>query len=463
MISIYRRILGNFSVLAFVSLLISSWMFVSCVVNEAESVSFEKALDEELNSLLRDVSENGTLADFTFPAENNFADIPQDPSNPITTEKVVLGKLLFHETAIGNVPLYEKGLHTYSCASCHHAEAGFQAGVKQGIGEGGIGFGFAGEGRKNSLAYHIDSLDVQPIRSPTAMNVAYQEAMLWNGQFAGTDINRGTEAAWKEGTPIATNHLGYEGVETQAIAGLVVHRMDISEEIVTDLGYKFYFDKAFSDWAAGKRYTRETAGLAIAAYERTILANKAPFQRWLKGEQNALTIEEKQGALLFFGKANCVSCHAGPALNSMDFYALGMEDLEGENVFHGSGVNLEGTAKGRGGFTGNPEDDYAFKVPQLYNLKDSPFYGHGGSFNSIREVLEYKNSALAENADVPTSSLSPQFVPLQLSPEEIGQLERFLGDALYDPELSRYKPSLLPSGYCFPNNDLVSKQDLGCD
>ena len=67
------------------------------------------------------------------------------------------------------------------------------------------------------------------------------------------------------------------------------------------------------------------------------------------------------------------------------------------------------TKKGRGGFTGNPEDDYKFKTPQLYGLKYAPFYGHGGNFTSLRDLVVYKNTAISQNADVPQSQLADEF------------------------------------------------------
>src|SRR4051794_31233596 len=99
--------------------------------------------------LSQEISDAVTLdkADFILPQSNDLASIPQDPQNPLTAEKVQLGQLLFHETKLGGNPKVASGIYTYSCASCHHAEAGFQSGLAQGIGEGGIGFGLTGEGR----------------------------------------------------------------------------------------------------------------------------------------------------------------------------------------------------------------------------------------------------------------------------------------------------------------------------
>lgn len=420
-------------------------------------------LDQQLQNALEQKAGRDGLRDFQLPASNELDRIPQDPRNPLTAEKVALGKLLYHETGLGIAPLKEIGSTTYSCASCHLAAAGFQAGRVQGIGEGGIGIGMRGEGRQKAPAYQGEDLDVQPIRSPTTLNVAYQRNMLWNGQFGATGMNAGTESQWTPGTPKETNHLGYEGVETQAIAGLEVHRQVVTEDLMADLGYKDMFDEVFSDWPADERYTRETAGLAIAAYERTLLSDQAPFQRWLRGEQTAMSDLEKEGAILFFGKADCASCHSGPALNSEAFYALGMNDLDqvAEDVFATDATNLE--HRGRGGFTGRDSDLYKFKVPQLYNLKDSPFYGHGSSLRSIREVIAYKNRAEKENPRVPENRLAPQFEPLNLTDEEMDAITAFIETGLYDPNLMRYQPATVMSGLCFPNNDNPSRDDLGCN
>lgn len=417
------------------------------------------ALDDELETTLRSEAPNQDLAYFRMPASDDFASIPQDPKNPMTAAKVALGQLLYHETALSINVKHAGNAQTASCASCHHAAAGFQAGRIQGIGEGGIGFGERGEGRVNDPNIPIEDLDVQPIRTPTAMNGAYQELMLWNGQFGGIGDNIGTEANWTADTPKENNHLGYHGLETQAVAGLSVHRMaDVDTSIVaTEPTYVQMYADAFP----GQALSRENAGLAIAAYERTLLANEAPFQRWLQGDSDAMTDAQKRGAILFFGKADCAACHTGPALNSMTFHALGMPDLDGDGVYGNVPVD-EGESLGRGGFTGNAADNYKFKTPQLYNLKDSPFMGHGGTFRSVREVIEYKNRAQAARSEA-TSHLSTMFVPLNLTEAEVADLTAFVENGLYDANLARYVPASLPSGNCFPVNDAQARIDLGCD
>src|SRR5690606_33421393 len=104
-----------------------------------------------------------------------------------------------------------------------------------------------------------------------------------------------------------------------------------------------------------------------------------------------------------------------------------------------------------------------FKVPQLYNLKDVGFYFHGASKNSLREVVEYFNEAVPENSLVDPAIISPFFKPLNLTEAEIDDLVEFLENGLYDPDLERYRPEIIMSGNCFPNNDPLSRSQMRCD
>jgi len=150
----------------------------SCAPDESPNTT-TSSIDLELEAALRDVSEGVGKNHFKLPSSNDLNAIPQDPKNPLSPVKIELGKRLFHETGIATAGKIEETAGTFSCASCHFAGAGFQAGRFQGIGEGGMGFGLNGEGRVVNTLFPMDSIDVQPLRSPTAMNGAYQEAMLW--------------------------------------------------------------------------------------------------------------------------------------------------------------------------------------------------------------------------------------------------------------------------------------------
>jgi cytochrome c peroxidase len=286
--------------------------------------------------------------------------------------------------------------------------------------------------------------------------------MLWNGGLGATVVNATTQASWT-GAAFSNNFLGYEGLETLGFAAIPKHRLFVDTAwLCANTDYKNLFDEAFPNTPAASRVSITTVSLAIAAYERTVLVNQSPFQRWLRGDKSALTNDENAGRQLFFGKAKCSSCHNGPALNSLAFYALGMSDFQqGVN----GAINVSTSAiedKGRGGFTNRNGDMYKFKVPQLYNLKDVHYLGHGASFTSVEQVVRYLNAAIPQNLNVPLARLPKQFVPLGLTDTEISQLVKFIEDGLYDPNLSRYVPTSVPSGNCIPNNDTQSKIDRGC-
>lgn len=432
--------------------------FNSCISDD--QLTEDALLESNLRDLIKSRSVNNDLSYYIMPSSTDFDNIPQDPNNPLNPYKVALGKLLFHETAFTFDNRYQNSAQTYSCASCHHAGAGFQSGNAQGIGDGGLGFGINGEGRMADLSMDLRHLDVQAIRSPSILNLAFQENLLWNGKLGSGGANAGYVEQWDSDTGAQNNSKGYEGLETQAIAGIGVHRMGFDEASIIEYNYKEDFDNAFPDLEDSIKYSNEGAALAIAAYERTVFANKAPFQDWLKGDEQAMSTVEKRGAMLFFGKAGCYSCHNGPSLALMDYAALGLNDLKESNPFFIPPI--DSLPLGRGFFTKNSEDYYRFKIPQLYNLKDNPFYGHGSSINSLIEMIEYKNLAIPENSLVPEERLDDRFVPLGLTEEEVVTLTIFIQNSLYDPNLDRYVPDYTNSLGCFPNNDPISQQDLNC-
>jgi cytochrome c peroxidase len=400
-----------------------------------------------------------------MPASDDYASLPnQDPKNPVTAAKVELGRMLFFETGLGLEPKYPVSKIAYSCSSCHIPSRGFTAGRFQGVADGAVGFGDSGEGRSKNPLYTGDDVDAQGARPLPTINTTYVTNALWAGTFGSFGVNEGTSAVWHQDTLVEINFKGLMGLEANNARALIVHRQVINKAVTDSLGYTAMFDAAFPEIPVNERYTRQTGAFAIAAYFRTILTNEAPFQRWLKGEKNAMTEQQKNGALVFFGKAGCVSCHNSPSLNSVPhrFFALGVKNLyqSGHDVFR-TGPNDKRNL-GRGGFTGLAEDMHKFKVPQLYNLKHTDFYFHGASKNSLREVVEYFNNGVAENPDVPASQIAPQFRPLGLTEQEIVDLVEFLENGLYDPNLERYAPTQTMSGNCFPNNDPLSRIEMGC-
>lgn len=442
------------ALIAFAAILLAG----SCVKDQMKPLP---DLDYELKGLLNSVSPSNSFQYYITPEREDLGNIPQDPKNQLNAEKVDLGNMLFFETGIAQQALNEEGTGTYSCSTCHVPEAGFKPGKAQGIADGGVGFGIFGEERIRNTKYKEEDMDVQGARPLSMINVAYAENTMWNGSFGGTATNIGTEHLWEEDPIFHGNIEGYHGIEAQNIEGMELHRLLVTEEIAEELGYKELFDKAFSDFDEEERYTNLTASLAISAYIRTIFPNEAPFQKWLKGDDYAMTSEEKKGAMLFFDKAGCVNCHKSPGLSSLEYHAIGVKDMHQRPSF---GTSSDDTRNlGRGGFTGLDEDMHKFKVPQLYNLSDTPFYFHGSSHDDLKDVVRYFNNAIPENEFVPEEQISNLFIPLELTEEEINDLTSFLDRALRDPKLVRYYPDEVLSGNCFPNADFQSRMDLGCN
>jgi cytochrome c peroxidase len=174
--------------------------------------------------------------------------------------------------------------------------------------------------------------------------------------------------------------------------------------------------------------------------------------------------EQKRGAIVLLTSGKCVECHTGPALSSNTFYAFGLGDFDdAPNAVIQSMVDMDKTARGRGGFTNNPDDNYKFKTPTLYNLGHGNPLGHGGTIATVEDMIRYKVAGNKENTMVPDGQLAEEFGAISLSEQEILDLTAFVGIALQDPELLRYVPESLPSGACFPNSDVQSKNDMGCE
>jgi len=136
-------------------------LITSCAKDVTQEDTY---LDAKLKKSIEQISENNSLSYYVLPSEDDLSIIPQDPKNPLTAEKVELGKMLFYETGFGADAKFESGKGTYACVSCHIPAAGFRPGSAQGIADGGIGFGQNGEMRVKNSEYKESDIDVQSAR-----------------------------------------------------------------------------------------------------------------------------------------------------------------------------------------------------------------------------------------------------------------------------------------------------------
>lgn len=430
--------------------------YLSCT---KDTTPTNASIDEALLNLISSTA-GGGIDHYKLPDYKDLSAIPEDSKNPLTEEKVRLGQMLFFETGLAVDAMKPESVGTYSCATCHNPMAGFKPNNFQGIADGGVGLGTDGDGRLMNTSYLESEIDVQSARPLSLVNVAYVTNTMWNGMFGAHHVNEGTEDRWLTELGNHTNHEGFDGIMSSNLEGQLVHRLNISKEFCDSNGYTEYFDAAFPDVDVSERYSQVTVVRALSNFIRTIIATDAPFQRFIKGDGEAMTMQEKRGADLFFSKARCVSCHNSPGLSAVDFHVLGVKDMFQIPSYNADASDFRNL--GRGGFTGKVQDLYKFKIPTVYNLDDTKFFFHGSSMNTLEEVVEYKDRAVSENPNIPDSLLSPLFTPIGLTAEQKADLVAFLRNGLRDPNLARYFPDELPSGNCFPNADQQSKIDLGC-
>ena len=244
--------------------------------------------------------------------------------------------------------------------------------------------------------------------------------------------------------------------------------------------YRQLFADVFPEVARGEPIDFFMFGKAIAEFEFTLVFADAPIDRFARGDSEAMTPEQKRGAVLFFGKAGCVSCHAvSGLLNEMfsDFqkHAIGVPQIAplfgagtGNVVFAGTGQDED---FGLEEITGNPADRYKFRTAPLRNLAVSPAFFHNGAFTRLEDAIRFHLNVvagartydpvraavpgdLAQRVGPPVAAkrLDPLIRrPTPLDPGQFDDLVVFVRDGLHDPRvnartLCQLVPAAVPSG-----------------
>jgi cytochrome c peroxidase len=307
----------------------------------------------------------------------NLGALPPRPSanqNANAAVTVELGKLLFFDKRLS-----KEG--SLSCASCHDPAKAFSDARSLGVGVGG---------------------KVLTRRTPSVLNSAYNPLQFWDGRASSLE----------EQASMPMLSAAEMGVPDRAWAVDRLQRVP---------HYRELFRKAF-----GEPITFDGITTAIAAFERTLTTPYSAFDRYVKGDKQALTSQQKRGLILFFSKASCTECHNGPNFTDNQFHALGR--LPGEEQT----IDL-----GRFGVTKNPADRGAFKTPTLRNIALRAPYMHNGSLATLADVVALYNrgGGPGEKSDL--------LHPLDLTPDEQSDLLSFL-DSLAGV-LPQVEPPILPA------------------
>ena len=340
--------------------------------------------------------------------------------NPTTPAKVALGRVLFWDPLLS-------GPRDVACATCHHPQFGYAENRDLSIGVTGEGLGhrrrFAAGG----------SIPLVKRNSQTILNVA----------FSGSDVDGAYDPA---AAPMFWD-VRARSLETQALEPLKAleemrghtYPEDTAVDTVTlridaIAEYRRLFAAAFGGERA---VTAANIGKALAAFQRTLTATNAPFDRYMRGDRAAMSDAQVRG-MRRFERIGCVRCHNGPMFSDYKLHVLGVPDNPALPASD-AGAGDRGTG-----------DRYAFRTASLRNLAFTAPYMHSGIFATLEDVLEFYDDVDSRrgndrNPNVGREELDPLLRQLRGVDEDDEDLIAFL-EALSDPGFDRTIPARVPSG-----------------
>lgn len=312
------------------------------------------------------------------------------------------------QAAVGQLLFYDKilsGNRNISCGTCHHPAFGSTDGLSLGIGEGGVGLGpdrSPGEG-EDRIVKRV------PRNAPGLWNLGAHgvETLMHDGRISvgnlyGTRFNTPAEEWLPSGLnsllaaqalfPLTSETEMAGGSDENEVSGAVNDRIDkgwpiIAKRVRTIPAYGEMFVAAFDHIAAPEDVTIVEIANALAAFIGTeFRSTDSPFDQFLAGDMDALGALEKQGMALFYGRANCAGCHAGPLLSDHDFRALGLPPFGPGRTRR---FDLIARDVGRLGESDRLEDAYRFRTPMLRNVALTAPYGHNGAYRTLPEMIAH--------------------------------------------------------------------------
>jgi cytochrome c peroxidase len=263
---------------------------------------------------------------------------PEPADNPTTAAKVELGKMLYFDPRLSSTG-------TVSCFSCHNVMEGGDDHMSTSAGVHGQ------KGGRNA---------------PTVWNAAFHSTQFWDGRAATLEDQ-------SKGPPVNPIEMGMPSLDA------------VIDRIRGIPGYRTYFEQAFG---AGDVVTMDNAARAIAAYERTLITPDSPYDRYVKGDERALSAAAQRG-METFASVGCSSCHQGPVFDGprlptgTGFFMKFPTYADSPYVAE---YDLTADA-GRFNSTGEEADRGLWRVPTLRNLTYTAPYMHNGAVKTLPEAV----------------------------------------------------------------------------
>ena len=284
-----------------------------------------------------------------------YRPIPED--NPLTADKVTLGQKLFADKILSRN-------RKLACKGCHQPKKAFTDGRPRAVGV---------YGRQGNRSV------------PTLVNRAYGRVFFWDGRTSTLE-----EQVIKP-------------IESDSEMDMTVD--EAVERLRTKKRYRKLFQQAF-----GREVNGEDLARALANYVRTIYSDDSPFDRYIYGDRNALSAQQRRGLRIFRGKGNCTSCHIGPTFTDEEFHNTGVAWRDGK---------LQD--EGRFAVTSEPNHKGAFKTPTLREVARTAPYMHDGSLATLEDVIDFYSDGGRENPN-----RDPEIRLLKLNGGEKAALIAFL-------------------------------------
>lgn len=306
----------------------------------------------------------------------NLPPVPVPLDNPQTSAKIELGKKLYFDARLS-------ADNTVSCATCHNPALGWSddgptsSGIRKQLG-----------GR----------------RSPPVANAAYLPLQFWDGRAPSLE----EQAKGPIANPIEMGNT--------------------HDAMLKTVNYIAGYQEEFKQVFGTTPITIDQVAQAIAAFERTVVTTDSPFDRFVRGEEEALTPIEKKGLEIFNGKGHCTACHWGGHFSDGRFHNLGVSPVESSKE----------DDKGRFVITKDPKDMRAYKTPTVRDAALRAPFMHDGSEKTLEAVVELYDKGGRTN----DPNLDPLIVPLGLSGGEKKALVAFMKRAMTstNPEVANVKP-----------------------
>lgn len=334
-------------------------------------------------------------------------------NNRPSKEKELLGKLLFFDPILS-------GGKDVACATCHHPGNGYSEFRDLSIGPNARGLGSKRKfNKKNDIPFVKRN-------SQTIINSAFNGIDTYkrydpvNAPMFWDDRVKSLEDQALEPIKAFEEMRGHGFAETE-ILGIVVERL---KNIPV---YRELFEAAFQEKDV---ITVENLGKAIASFERTLVTNNSRFDLYMRGEQNAILLSEKEGFELF-KSVGCVNCHNGPMFSDYKPHVLGVPQNK-KLPIPDAGI----------------QDSFQFRTPTLRNLRFTAPYMHNGSLSTLKQVLEFYediSNGKERNPLVPKEQYDPFVRELNLSVKDMSLIISFL-NTLNDNGFSKDIPETVPSG-----------------